>query len=57
MHFTHFELNDKMLKKLMSDAENFGKMIDPKDVIEGKEYLDAVQCKGCGMIPATKSIK
>ena len=54
---SHYEISPKALKKCLSKAEKYGRMIDPKNVVEGMEYLRHVQCQGCGKIPLKLNIK
>ena len=46
----HFEISPKELRKDLRLAEKHYKMIDPKDVVEGREFIDALVCKGCDKI-------
>lgn len=57
MQFENFELRTKEIEKQVRIAEKFGKMIDPNEVIEGKEHLDSLTCGGCKMIPARQRLK
>lgn len=45
------------LKRALKQAEKYGRMIDPRDVIEGNEHLCRIQCQGCGKIPMKLKIK
>ena len=49
--YTHYEVNPKYLNKSLEKTEKYGRMIDPKDVVEGQEFLNHIQCKGCNKIP------
>jgi len=57
MQYKHYEISPKDIKKALKKAEKYGRMIDPKDVAEGQEYLKHVLCAGCGKIPLKLNIK
>ena len=57
MNYTHFEISPKELKKDLRQAEKYGRMIDPKEVIEGAEFISTVLCKGCNKISLKLNIK
>lgn len=56
MYFTHYEINQKELRKNLRVADKYARMIDSKDVIEGKEFMAAVICKGCNKIPLSMNM-
>lgn len=57
MEFVHYEINPKELKKALKNASKYGRMIDPKHLVDGHCHLADVQCKGCGKIQLKNSIK
>ena len=57
MSYNHFEISPKELRKSVRQAENYGRMIDPKDVVEGAEFVSTVLCKGCNKISLSLDIK
>ena len=50
--FHHFTTCKKAINKIVKQASSTTRMINPCDLIEGKEYLSSVSCKGCGLIPS-----
>ena len=57
MQFTHFEINIKQLNKMLNRTDKLARMINPDEVVEGRQYLNAVLCKACNMIPSKLNIK
>ena len=57
MNQNTYEVCDKHLKKCLNKAEKCARMIDPKDIVEGREHLDKVLCKSCNKIALSPTIK
>ena len=43
----HFDICQKELAKCLRNADKYARMINPDDVLEGKEFIDHVKCKAC----------
>ena len=50
LQLKYFEIVPKELNKLIGKVERYGRMIDPKDLVEGSYCLKDVQCQGCQKI-------
>ena len=57
MNYTYFEICPKELRKDVRQAEKYGRMIDPNEVVEGAEFISTLLCKGCNQISLKLDIR
>ena len=55
--YTYYEVDQVEVNKVLKQARKYSKMIDPKEIVQGKEYLHDVLCQSCGHIPINLNIK
>ena len=55
--FMHYKVDTYEVNKIVKKTSTHGLMIDPKDVIEGQEFVKDVKCQACGKLPLKLDIK
>lgn len=55
--YLNFEICHTEINKTLNNALKYGKMIDERDLVQGREKLHHVQCKSCRKIPISLDIR
>ena len=56
-NYTHYNTDLYELETVLKRTQKYGKMIDPKELVEGTEYLKDIMCAACKKISLKLDVK